>query len=72
MYTRMAKRSLGLWADFVKQVNPDLLSHIGVLWMTKPGNVYAEQSRETLRKVGVSFDGLSAEDLARRYPQIRP
>lgn len=72
VYTRMAKRSLKLWSDFFAQGNRDLLRRIGVLWMAKPDNKYAQQSRETLTKIGVPFRDLSASDLKRDYPQINP
>lgn len=70
VYTRMAKRSLGLWTDFFTQTHRNLLHRIGVLWFANPGNQYAEQSRETLRKVEVSFRDLSYADLQGSYPQI--
>ncbi len=72
LYTRMAQRSLRLWTEFFRQSQADLLRPIGVLWMAKPDNVYAQQSREVLRKAGVAFRDLSADDLIREYPQIRP
>jgi len=72
IYTRMAVRSLGLWSGFFARSGRDLLHRIGVLWMARPDNQYAQQSRETLRKVGVTFDDLSPEELRRRYPQIHP
>lgn len=71
VYTRMAQRSLELWAAFFGPSERELLRRIGVLWMAMPGNTYAQQSRETLRKAGVRFRDVSADDLAREYPQIR-
>lgn len=70
VYTRMAKRSLGLWSDFFAQTNRNLLHRIGVLWFASPGNQYAEESRETLRKVQVPFRDLSFRELQSSYPQI--
>jgi sarcosine oxidase len=70
IYTRMAVRSLGLWSGFFARTGRELLHRTGVLWMAKPDNVYAQQSRETLRRVGVAFEDLSPTDLKRRYPQI--
>src|SRR5215469_8129553 len=72
VYTRMAKRSLVLWSEFFAENKLNLLHRIGVLWMAKADDIYAQQSRETLRKVGVHFDDLSASELVRRYPQIHP
>jgi monomeric sarcosine oxidase len=70
VYTRMAKRSLGLWSDFFAETHRNLLHRIGVLWFASPGNKYAEESRETLRKVQVPFRDLSYGDLQHSYPQI--
>src|SRR5690349_22286962 len=71
VYTRMAKRSLALWSAFFAQIGRELLQRTGVLWVAKPDNVYANQSREVLRNVQVPFRDLSASDLAHLYPQIR-
>ncbi len=70
IYTRMAKRSLERWPAFFQTVNKQLFHRIGVLWMAKADNRYVQQSRDTLRKVGVKFEDLSAAELKRRYPQI--
>ncbi len=70
IYSRMAKRSLALWSGFFRETGRNFLRRTGVLWMSKPGNTYAEQSRETLRKVEVPFRDFSSSELARRYPQI--
>src|SRR5947209_5959493 len=72
VYTRMAKRSLTLWSDFFGGTHRNLLRRTGVLWMAKSDNVYAQQSREMLRREGVPFRDLSASELARLYPQIHP
>jgi monomeric sarcosine oxidase len=71
LYTRMAARSLSIWSNFFKEINRNLLHRTGVLWMAKPGYKYAEQSRRSLRKLGIPFRDLSTADLAREYPQIQ-
>jgi monomeric sarcosine oxidase len=70
LYTRMAWRSLMLWSGFAEEVKQQLLVRAGVLWMAQPGNRYAEESREALRRAGVPFRDLSSEELVRQYPQI--
>lgn len=70
VYTRMAHRSLALWSRFFGESRGAFLKRTGVLWMAKPDNVYAGQSRATLRKCGVPFRDLSTAELKRRYPQI--
>ncbi len=71
VYTRMAQRSLGLWSAFFARTGRPLLNRAGVLWMAQTGNRYVEQSRATLRRVGVEFRDLSNADLKRLYPQIQ-
>ena len=71
VYTRMAKHALTLWSDFFAQRHRNLLLRIGVLWFASPGNQYAAESRETLRKVQVAFRDLSFAELEHSYPQIR-
>lgn len=70
VYTRMAKRSLGLWSNFFAETHRSFLHRIGVLWFASPGNKYSEESRETLRKLQVPFRDLSFEELQHSYPQI--
>ncbi|MGA8030537.1 MAG: FAD-dependent oxidoreductase, partial [Bryobacteraceae bacterium] len=70
IYTRMAMRSLTLWDAFFARAGRQLLNRTGVLWIAKPNNAYAQQSRETLHKVGVVFEDLTTGDLRKRYPQI--
>ena len=70
VYTRMAKRSLAVWSEFFGQAHRNLLHRAGVLWFANPGNEYAQQSRETLRKIDVPFRDLSFEELRRSYPQV--
>jgi monomeric sarcosine oxidase len=71
IYTRMAKRSLALWSAFFARIGRSYLERAGVLWLAKQGNAYVEQSRQTLKAVGVEFRDVSSADLARDYPQIR-
>ncbi len=72
VYTRMAHRSLRLWSEFFDHTgHKNLLHKIGVLWMAKPENAYVQQSRETLRKVGVPFKDISADQMRTMYPQIQ-
>ncbi len=72
VYSSMAKRSLPLWENFFGKREANLLRRIGVLWMAKPDNEYALQSRATLGKLGIPFQELTAAELKRQYPQIRP
>jgi sarcosine oxidase len=71
IYTRMAVRSLFLWEEFFRGSDRSLFYKTGVLWIAKPDNQYANESRETLRKVNVKFEDLTSEELRKRYPQIQ-
>src|SRR4051794_40803983 len=71
VYTRMAIRSLALWDAFFAHTGRNLLHRTGVLWMAKQDNAYANESRSTLRKLGVEYQELSQSELKKRYPQIR-
>jgi sarcosine oxidase len=70
VYTRMAIRSLALWDAFFARTGGTLLHRTGVLWIAKQDNAYAQESRETLRKLGVEFRDLAPADLRKQYPQI--
>src|SRR5579884_2038381 len=70
VYTRMAVRSLQLWSAFFARAGRELLHRTGVLWMATADNKYAQQSRETLRRLGVAFEDLDPADLKERYSQI--
>lgn len=70
VYTQMAVRSLALWDAFFAETGRPLLARTGVLWIAKPDNAYAEESRESLRKAGVPFEDLTTADVQKRYPQI--
>lgn len=70
LYTRMAIRSLALWEAFFTRIGRPFLYRTGVLWIAKPDNEYANTSRNTLRKLGVTCRDLSSADLRKMYPQI--
>jgi monomeric sarcosine oxidase len=71
VYTRMAIRSLALWDAFFARTGRNLLHRTGVLWMAKQDNLYANESRDTLRKLGVEYQDLSPTELKEHYPQIQ-
>jgi len=71
IYTRMAVKSLAQWDAFFQKTGRSLLYRTGVLWIAKPDNAYANESREMLRKVGVPFKDLAPDETQKLYPQIR-
>ncbi len=71
IYTRMAARSLELWQELFATTGERLFHRTGVLWMARETDAYSAATRQTLEAAGVKFELLSADDLRRRYPQIR-
>jgi glycine/D-amino acid oxidase-like deaminating enzyme len=64
-------RSLERWQELFAAAGRPLFKKTGVLWLAMPGNEYAAQSREVLRKLNVRFEDLRVSELSQRYPQIR-
>jgi monomeric sarcosine oxidase len=71
IYTRSAMRSLELWSEFAGRSESPLFYRTGVLWATRPDDPYAASTRRTLSACGVPHEVLDAQELCRRYAQIR-
>jgi sarcosine oxidase len=71
IYTRMAVRSLAKWRELCETTGESLFLRTGVLWIGRSGDPYSEATRDTLARVGVPVENLSAADLAGCYPQMR-
>jgi monomeric sarcosine oxidase len=69
-YSRWVLRSLPQWTDLAKRSGQSLFHKTGVLMFADDTTAIVQQSDETLRRLGVPFERLSAADLAKRYPQI--
>jgi sarcosine oxidase len=70
LYTRWAMRSLVLWRDFFRRTGQSLFQPTAVLWIAEEGESYVAATERTLERLGVRYEKLSREELARRYPQI--
>lgn len=70
IYTRWSQRALTLWKEFSQNVGQQLFQPIGVLWMAREGETYAEKSVQTLQNLGIPFEKLSRTELEKRFPQI--
>jgi glycine/D-amino acid oxidase-like deaminating enzyme len=70
IYTRWARRALGLWEEFFALVNEPLFHRTGVLWLAHQDDPYPVRCAATLGKVGIAFEQLTIEDLSERYPQF--
>jgi len=70
IYTRSAMRSLQLWQDLFARVGEPLFHQTGVLWLAHEDDPYPLRTAETLAKVGITFEKLTTNQVAHRYPQI--
>lgn len=70
VYTRSAQRSLRLWKEFSELVSENFFIQTAVLWLAQADDPYPTQTIATLAKIGVRFEGLTTEEMNRRYPQI--
>ncbi|HEY7390218.1 MAG TPA: FAD-dependent oxidoreductase [Bryobacteraceae bacterium] len=71
IYTRMERSSLAEWQELFERTGEHLFHRTGVLWIRRSGDPYSESTRNTLERVGVPIEILSAPELAERYPQMR-
>jgi sarcosine oxidase len=70
IYTRWSMRSLELWQEFTRRIQRPLFHPTGVLWMAGQNDQYTTQTLETLRKLKVPHQKLSAAELAKKFPQF--
>ncbi len=70
LYTRFAKRSLGLWKAFFEATGERLFHETGVLWMARDDDPMAKASLVVLQKEGVAHERLTRTRLEERYRQI--
>ena len=70
IYARSALRSLQLWQDLSSRAGETLFRQTGVLWLAHEDDPYAVKTAETLNRVGIPCEKLTAADVAQRYPPI--
>lgn len=70
LYTRWSQRSLSQWKEFFAASGLRLFHQTGVLWLAGKEDARVQETAETLRRCGVSYEELSRPELDRRYPQI--
>ena len=76
IYSRMALRSLELWAEFdatsrrAGPVDPPLLHRCGVLWMAHGDDPYTVATRRTLQSGPYVVEALDVAALRARYPHL--
>ena len=70
IYTRWSHRSLPLWRDFIEKTGRPMFHATGVLWMATADEQYTAQTLETLKKLGIPHQRLSAAELSKKFPQF--
>ena len=70
VYVKMAARALQLWKENEARWNVKLYHPTGVLWLASADDSYERAAMPLLREAGLSFEGLAADDAAKRFPQI--
>ncbi len=70
LYSEMAARALALWREAEVQWKRQVFFRTGALWMCSGDDGYVRRSIEPMKAVGLSLEQLSADDAARRWPQM--
>ena len=71
LYTKWAMRSLPAWEEFEGRIGRKLLHRTGVLWLASEGDTYTEAVWGVLNRHGIRCERLGAEEVNKRYPQLR-
>jgi monomeric sarcosine oxidase len=71
LYTRWAMRSLPLWREFAARTGREFFRQTGVLWLSDDSDAYLKSLCSVLAHVGIEREELKAEEIARRWPQLR-
>lgn len=70
IYTRSAQRALQLWQELFARIDQRLFLRTGVLWLAHEDDPYPVRTAETLQRIGILCEKLSAAEVRDRYPQI--
>jgi sarcosine oxidase len=71
LYTRWAMRSLPLWRDFAARTGREIFRQTGVLWLSSDDDAYLKSLCSVLTQAGIAREELKADEIARRWPQLR-
>jgi glycine/D-amino acid oxidase-like deaminating enzyme len=70
-YTKLAARSLKLWAKYERRWKRRFLHRAGVLWMVSShDDAYERGSLAMLRDARIKFQELSTPEMKKRWPQV--
>ncbi len=70
LYTRWSMRSLAAWKAFDARAAQRIFHPVGMLWLTGSEDRYVSDTQRTLLDAGAAHERLSADDVAKRFPQI--
>lgn len=71
-YVPLIRRAFTLWDELEREASQQLFAKAGVLFVSGAGvTEFASLAARSLRAVGLPYEALGANDLARRYPQHR-
>ena len=71
LYTRWSMRSLPAWREFATRIGRQIFHQTGVLWLSNGEDAYLKSAVRVLGQAGVEHEELNAEEIARRWPQLR-
>jgi sarcosine oxidase len=71
-YIALARTSYGLWAELAEEVSQRLLVPAGGLDFGPPDATYMAEMRAAMQLAGVQYDDVDADEIRRRFPQLRP
>ena len=71
LYTRWSMRSLPVWREFAARISREIFIQTGVLWLSNDEDEYLKSIGRVLGQAGVEHEKLKADDIARRWPQLR-
>lgn len=69
IYSRMAQRSLVLWQELFGERYP-LFVKTGILWLARERDSYCEATVATFESLGIKYEQLDRDEIARRYPPL--
>jgi len=71
LYTHWAMRSLPHWRDLSARIGEEIFHQTGVLWLSTHTDPYLKSLSSVLAQAGVEREELNADEIARRWPQLR-
>ena len=71
LYTRWAMRSLPIWRELAARTGREIFRQTGVLWLSDDADAYLKSLCTVLAQERIEREELKAEDIARRWPQLR-